>query len=39
MKTYSLILAALFAAIVCHSQPVTWQTPPPPAAAPKDPVN
>jgi hypothetical protein len=48
MKTYSLMLAALFTAIACHSQPVTWQTPPPPqpqpgpppAAAPaKDPVN
>jgi hypothetical protein len=44
MKTYSLMLAALFTAIACHSQPVTWQTPPrvgqPAAAAPaRDPVN
>jgi hypothetical protein len=49
MKTYSLMLAALFTAIACHSQPVTWHTPPgqpppqmgqSPAAAPaRDPVN
>ena len=49
MKTYSLMLAALFTAIACHSQPLTWQTPPgpppppmgqPAAAAPaRNPVN
>ena len=41
MKTYPLMLAALFLAIACHSQPMTLQSQSPPSAvAPaKDPVN
>jgi hypothetical protein len=39
MKTYSLMLAALFVAIACQSQPLTLQTPPPGTAPAKDPVN
>jgi len=39
MKTLHLFLVVLFAAVVCHAQPVPPTPPSPPAEAPKEPLN